>query len=169
METAADSPVRADSSTLNDTASSTRASAGTSSPVSSSRMSPTTMSLFGTLRYSPSRITSKPVSSLTLFSMSNSLPARYSLTNAIVVAKKMATTIPIASRYSLRASPARKAMHAAMRRILMTGSSYFSRYSLHHGSRAGGVRVLAPCSLLLSRTSCEVKPMYCVITHLRSS
>ena len=69
------SPVSVDSSTLSCTASNSSPSAGTSSPVFSTTMSPTTMLRRGTSVVFDWRITSTGSSSFTWLSMANSLSA----------------------------------------------------------------------------------------------
>ena len=158
FSTCVDSPVRRDSSTSRELASSTRASAGTSSPPSRITRSPTTTSRRGMVSYPWERRTLTPTSSLTWFRRSNSRPAWYSLRNAMAVARKMAMRMPTLSKYSPWAVPARIDRSAAIIRMRMTGSSNFSRNSRHQGARGGGVSTLEPCWRRLSATCSGVSP-----------
>ena len=103
---ASGSPVSVDSSTLNEVASSSSASAGISSPVLRMIISPTTISLRGTVVTLPSfRITCTGSSSLTWLRIENSLSALYSNMNASPVARSMAIMIPNGSKKTFSPSP----------------------------------------------------------------
>ena len=91
------SPVRLDSFTCSDTASTSVPSAGTSSPVFRMTMSPTTTSLRGISCTLPLRSTVTGVSSPTAFSRSNFLLASYSKKKPMPVASRMAAMMPMVS------------------------------------------------------------------------
>ena len=121
------SPVRLDSFTCKEMASSSSPSAGISSPVSRITISPTTISLRGTSCTRPLRITFTNVSSLTAFSKSNFLLASYSKKKPIPVANRMAAIIPIVSAYSFSMMEIINENAAATNSTRTTGSSNFSR------------------------------------------
>ena len=152
------SPVRFDSFTCREMASSNSPSAGTSSPVSSTTISPTTTSLRGISCTCPLRITFTKVSSFTAFSRSNFFPASYSKKKPIPVASRMATIMPIVSAYSFSTMEIIKENRAATSNTLTTGSSNFSRYNFHKEGRLGGVNKFTPCSSRLFRTCSSVSP-----------
>ncbi len=152
------SPVRFDSFTCREIASSNSPSAGTSSPVSSTTISPTTTSLRGISCTCPLRITFTKVSSFTAFSKSNFFPASYSKKKPILVASRMATIMPIVSAYSFSTMEIIKENRAATSNTLTTGSSNFSRYNFHKEGRLGGVNKFTPCSSRLFRTCSSVSP-----------
>ncbi len=164
------SPVNADSSENRSSAAITHPSAGRASPASSRIRSPTTMSRDGTDVGCPSRITLIATSSRWAFSTSNSLLLRYSLKNAMPVARRMAMMIPIVSRSPLPLTIETTVETATARsRIRMIGSSNFSRYCFQSGSRTGGVMALAPYFLRNSATCPVVKPFVPVMGFSSSS
>ena len=152
------SPVRLDSFTCSDTASTSVPSAGTSSPVFRTTMSPTTTSLRGISCTLPLRITVTGVSSPTAFSRSNFLLASYSKKKPIPVASRMAAMMPMVSAYSFSMMDITSEKHAATSSTRTTGSLNFSRYSFHMDGRLGGVNRFTPCSSLLLNTSSSVSP-----------
>ena len=153
------SPVNVDSFTDRERASASSPSAGISSPVSSKTRSPQTISLFGISVITPSLITFTGVSSLTLLRMSNFLLASISNQNPTPVARNIAKKIPMVSMKSRCINEIPSERKAAIRRILIIGSSNLCRKSLHNGSFSGGVKTFFPCLSLLSATSAEVSPV----------
>ena len=164
------SPVRVDSFTCSDTASSSVPSAGISSPVPKTTMSPTTTSFLGTSWMLPFRITLTMMSSFTVFKMSKALFAFISNTKPTQLASMMAKKIPIGSRNAempfasgpQQWTPAMtmESTHA-ISSILIIGSLNFSRNWLHKEAFSGGVKMFAPYFFRLSSTSAGVNPLYC--------
>ena len=152
------SPVRFDSLTCKDMASSSSPSAGISSPVSRTIISPTTTSFRGISCTRPLRITFTKVSSFTAFSRSNFLLASYSKKKPIPVASNIAAIIPIVSAYSFSTIEMIRENSAATRSTLTTGSSNFSRYNFHREGRLGGVNRLTPYFSRFFLTSSSVSP-----------
>ncbi len=87
------------------TASISSPSAGTSSPVLTKTMSPTTTSRRGTVVTVPPRITSTGSSSFTLFRIEKALLAFSSKMNASPVARKMAMKMPTGSKNPFQSCP----------------------------------------------------------------
>ena len=152
------SPVRQDSSIWREIASSNSPSAGTSSPVSSKTMSPTTISFLGTSWRFPFLITFIIISSFTWFRISNFLFASISNQNATPVAKNIAQNIPIVSAYSLWMNEIHNDNNAAMSKIRIIGSWNFSKKSFQRGVFWGGVSRLLPNFSRLSFTCASVSP-----------
>ena len=157
------SPVRVDSLTWRETASSSSPSAGISTPVFNTRISPTTTSFLGISVTCPSRMTCTRSSSLTWFRISKALLAFTSNQKPMPVASMMATKIPIGSKktllspmwvpswkYSKQAMPTEA--RSATSRMRMIGSENFSRNCFHSGSFAAGVKMFAPYFSRLSST-----------------
>ena len=162
------SPVSDDSLTCSDTDSSRMPSAGISSPVLSRTISPTTTSLRGICLTIPSLTTVTSTSSLTVLSTSNALFAFASKMNPMVLASIIAKNMPSGSRKAAMPSWAGPQQCTpditidsthAKRRILMIGSSNFSKKSFHSGVFAGGVSIFVPYLRLLSSISVEDRPL----------
>ena len=147
------SPVSVDSFICKDCASSKIPSAGTSSPVPKSTISPTTISLRGTSITLPSRITVTMTSSFTAFSTSNARAAFTSKRKPIVLARRMAKNIPSGSRKAEKPACSGPQQCTpdmtidkshAKRSMRIIGSSNFSRNCFHKETRSGGVNTFSP-------------------------
>ena len=176
------SPVSVDSFICNELLSISTPSAGTSSPVFSITISPTTTSLREICCTFPLRITVTRMSSFTVFSTSNALAAFTSNIKPMVLASRIAKKMPNGSRNADR--PALSGPQQcipdiiidnthANSNILIIGSSNFSRNCFQSDVFSGGVRMFSPCIRRLSSTSCDVRPcscsfviLYCLIFFL---
>ena len=152
------SPVRVDSFTCKEIASINSPSAGISSPVSSTTISPTTISRLGISCMFPLRRTFMCISSLTWFNNSNFLLASISNQKPTPVARNIAKKIPIVSAYSLCMIEIISDKTAATNNIRIIGSLNFSRKSFHKGVCGGGVMIFSPNCLRLCCTSESFKP-----------
>ena len=147
------SPVSVDSLIWREIASNKCPSAGTSSPVSSTTISPTTTSFRGIWQIFPSRITFTKISSLTVFKTLNALFALTSKKKPTQDANMIAKNMPIGSRKAVKplASGPQQCTPAiimdknhATNRILIIGSLNFSRNWLQREAFSGGVRIFSP-------------------------
>ena len=128
-------------------------SAGISSPVSKTTISPTTTSFFGIWQIFPSRITFTKISSLTVFKISNALFAFTSKKKPTQLASMIAKKMPIGSKKAVKpfASGPQQCTPAiimdkshATNNIRIIGSSNFSKNWLHNEAFSGGVSTFSP-------------------------
>ena len=171
------SPVKVDSFICNDTASKRCPSAGTSSPVPNITISPTTTSFRETSVIRPFRTTVTWISSLTVFSMSNSLFAFTSKKNPTQLANIIAKKMPNGSKKAENpaCSGPKQWTHAmptdnthATNNIRIIGSSNFSINCFHNETFAGGVSTFSPCNRRLSSTCSSVSPPICCLFSIFS-
>ena len=159
------SPVRADSSAISSWLSRRRPSAGSLSPVSTQRISPSTTSLLGIRQTLPSRITLTGISSPIRLRVSKAFALLPSITTVITTDREIATKIPMHSRKSAsppvtyRATLTPSVITAAITSMISMGSVAASQMRRNSDFCSLFEKEFSPFTFRLSSTCRAVSPL----------